>query len=140
MATWIVLLRGVNVGGANKLPMAGLRKIVGDLGHADVATHIQSGNVVMTTRRTDRAKLAAEICVEIKSECGLSVSAVLRTPEELQAAIAENPFPETGGDSRVLITFLSEKPKREDVAQLEVARFAPDRFEVVGSELYGYYA
>jgi uncharacterized protein (DUF1697 family) len=128
------------VGGANKLPMAGLRTFVADLGHGDVATYIQSGNVVMTSDRTDRAALADEICAGIKAEFALSVTAVLRTPKELQGAIVGNPFPDPGGESRVLITFFSERPKREDIAQLDRDRFAPDRFEVKGSELYGYYA
>jgi uncharacterized protein (DUF1697 family) len=140
MATWIVLLRGVNVGGANKLPMAGLRKIVADLGHGDVATYIQSGNAVMTSPRTGRTALADEICAAIKSEYGLSVSAVLRSPKELQAAIAANPFPDAEEPGRVLITFLSEKPTRQAVSGLERDRFAPDRFEIIGSDLYGFYA
>ncbi|MEY2554338.1 MAG: hypothetical protein QOC57_2198, partial [Ilumatobacteraceae bacterium] len=61
MATWVVLLRGVNVGGANRLPMADLRALMTSLGHAGVVTYIQSGNAVMTSQRTDRRALAAEI-------------------------------------------------------------------------------
>ncbi|MGZ7011012.1 MAG: DUF1697 domain-containing protein, partial [Ilumatobacteraceae bacterium] len=55
MATWIVLLRGINVGGANRLGMADLRALVGSLGHTSVSTYIQSGNIVLTSARSDRA-------------------------------------------------------------------------------------
>ncbi|MGZ4680257.1 MAG: DUF1697 domain-containing protein, partial [Ilumatobacteraceae bacterium] len=92
MATWIVLLRGINVGGANRLGMGDLRALVGSLGHTSVSTYIQSGNIVLTSARSDRAAMAAEICVGIDRAPGLSVSAVLRTPEELRAALATNPF------------------------------------------------
>ncbi|HEY0518212.1 MAG TPA: DUF1697 domain-containing protein [Ilumatobacteraceae bacterium] len=140
MATWIVLLRGVNVGGANKLSMAALRDVMSDLGHSSVSTYIQSGNVVITSDRDDRSGLATEICAAITASFGLAVSAVLRTPDELRAALDMNPFTTVEGDARVLITFLSDKPTAADVAKLDAERFAPDRFEVVGSELYGYYA
>jgi uncharacterized protein (DUF1697 family) len=140
MATWIVLLRGVNVGGANRLTMADLRELVTTLGHTGVSTYIQSGNIVMTSARLDRATLATEICDGIESTFGPKVSAVLRTPEELRAALAANPFSaEADGGTRVLITFLSDAPAPDDIARLEPQRFLPDRFELLGSELYNFY-
>ena len=138
MATWIVLLRGVNVGGANRLSMADLRKAMTGLGHTDVSTYIQSGNIVLTSPRADRVELAAEICGAVNSTFGLSVSAVLRTHNELRAALAANPF-EGEESTRVLIMFLSDAPAPEDLTLLERDRFLPDRFELVGSELYGLY-
>jgi uncharacterized protein (DUF1697 family) len=139
MATWIVLLRGVNVGGANRLAMGDLRDFITTLGHSEVSTYIQSGNVVMTSHRTDRATLAAEICDGIQTTFGPVVSAVLRTPEELRAALDANPFTAGEDATRVLITFLSGTPSPEGVARLEPDRFLPDRFELAGGELYGYY-
>ncbi|HEX3087142.1 MAG TPA: DUF1697 domain-containing protein [Ilumatobacteraceae bacterium] len=138
MTTWIVLLRGVNVGGANRLAMADLRDLVTTLGHSGVATYIQSGNVVMTSPRTDRSTMATEICSQIADSFGHKVSAVLRTPDELRHALANNPFATDEG-TRVLITFLSDKPSPADVDALEPDRFLPDQFAIVGSELYGYY-
>ncbi len=105
------------------------------LGHAEVATYIQSGNAVMTSRRTDRAALAAEICSVIKDAHGLSVSAVLRSPKELSAALATYPYPDDAEGSR-LIAFLSEAPTAGNAAALEPERFLPDRFELHGSELH----
>ena len=139
MATWVVLLRGVNVGGANKLAMADLRDVVTSLGHTGVSTYIQSGNVVLKSDRKDRPAMADEICAGIKATSGLSVLAVLRTPKELRASLAANPFEEAPDGPRVLITYLSAAPASDDIAQLDPDRFVPDQFVVIGSELYGMY-
>jgi uncharacterized protein (DUF1697 family) len=139
MATWVVLLRGVNVGGANRLAMADLRTLVTSLGHAQVTTYIQSGNIVLSSAKSDRAVLAAEICAGIEQAHGLVVSAVLRTPDELRRSLADNPFTDAADAARVLITFLSAAPRAVDVERLEAERFLPDRFELRGSDLYGHY-
>ncbi|MEO8265183.1 MAG: DUF1697 domain-containing protein [Ilumatobacteraceae bacterium] len=138
MATWIVLLRGVNVGGANRLGMAELRTAMTELGHTGVSTYIQSGNIVLTSSAADRAELATEICTVVRSRFGLSISAVLRTHDELRAALAANPFEGEEG-TRMLIMFLSDVPAPDDVVLLEPDRFLPDRFALIGSELYGLY-
>ena len=140
MSTWIVLLRGVNVGGKNRLAMSDLRELVTTLGHTGVATYIQSGNVAMTSPRSDRDAIALEIGAGIATSFGHKVSAVLRTPDELRVALANNPYATAGVDSKhVYITFFSDVPSPEHVALLERDRFLPDRFEVIGSELYGCY-
>jgi uncharacterized protein (DUF1697 family) len=139
MARWIVLLRGVNVGGANRLAMADLRVLMGSLGHTSVSTYIQSGNIVLTSAGSDRDGLAAEICAGIELAHGLSVSAVLRTPHELRAAIAANPFTTEPEATKVLITFLSAVPAAEHLAKLERDRFSPDQFQLLGSEIYMHY-
>jgi len=141
MTTWVVLLRGVNVGGANRLAMSDLRDLVGSLGHSEVVTYIQSGNVVLRSPRNDRAIVAAEICDGIRSTFGLTVSAILRTLDELRAAVAANPFrAEAEADAaRVHITFLSAVPEPDRAAQLEPDRFSPERFALVGSDLYLHY-
>ena len=139
MATWVVLLRGINVGGANRLAMADLRVVMTSLGHVDVSTFIQSGNVILTSSRSDRTTIATEISAAIEEAHGLNVTAVLRTPHELTASLAANPFRTEPEPSRVLVTFLSEAPSPVDIAKLEPDRFVPDRFELVGRELYAHY-
>ena len=139
MASWVVLLRGVNVGGANRLAMADLRDVVTDLGHTEVSTYIQSGNVVLSSARKDRAAMAAEICAGIQATSGMSVAAVLRTPKELRASLAANPFKEVPAGASALITYLSNVPAADDAAELETDRFLPDQFVLLGSELYGLY-
>ena len=139
MATWVVLLRGINVGGANRLAMADLRAVMTSLGHTEVSTYIQSGNVVVNSSRSDRTTMAAEIRAGIERAHGLDVFAVLRTPTELRAAVAANPFADESQGTRVLITFLSGTPPPDDVARLEPDRFVPDQFQVLGADLYGLY-
>jgi uncharacterized protein (DUF1697 family) len=139
MATWIALIRGINVGGSNKLAMTGLRDLVTSLGHTDVSTYIQSGNVVLTSRRSDRSTLTVEIATGIERAFGLSVTVVLRTPAELCAALEANPFTTEADGSRVIITFLSEAPSPDGISRLEPDRFVPDRFELCGTELYAHY-
>lgn len=138
MTTWVVLLRGVNVGG-KKLVMSDLRSVISSLGHTDVSTYIQSGNALMTTPRTDRQALADEMAEEIERVHGLSTSVILRTADELSAALAANPFASVAETARVVITFLSDLPHPDDVDTLEPDRFAPDRFELRGTEMYAHY-
>ena len=139
MATWVVLLRGVNVGGANRLAMANLRDLITSLGHTEVSTYIQSGNIVLTSARTDRAGMAAELCDGIEATFGLAVSAVLRTPDELRATLAANPYATEPNATRVLVTFLTEVPSPDAAARLEPGRFVPERFELLGAELFAHY-
>lgn len=81
----VALLRGINVGGANRLPMADLRRIVAGCGHGEVRTLIASGNVVFTTRRRNRATLAAEIEAAIRADTGLTVPVLLLSHAQLTA-------------------------------------------------------
>jgi len=121
--------------------MSDLRGLIGALGHSEVTSYIQSGNLLMTSPRVDRAAIAAEICAEIESSFGLVVSTILRTPHELRAGLAANPFvAEAEADAaRVHIMFLSAVPEPDRVAQLEPGRFGADRFALIGSDLFLHY-
>jgi len=96
MPTHVALLRGINVGGRNKVAMADLRKIVESLGHRDVATYIQSGNVVFTSEDADTAAIAAELERALEETLGLRPSVVVLSQAELAKVIADNPFPRRG--------------------------------------------
>lgn len=137
MATWVVLLRGINVGGKT-LPMASLRNIMSSLGHADVSTYIQSGNALM---KSDGARddLTDELREEIDRVLGMDVTVILRTPAELARALKVNPFRSAAETARVTITFLSAQPTPAAAATLEMERFVPDRFDLIGSELFMHY-
>ena len=93
MRTHVALLRGINVGGNNKVPMAGLRELMTSLGYADVATYIQSGNVVFTAPGADSGKLAAELDEKIAERFGVPGHVVVVTRDELAAVIAGEPVP-----------------------------------------------
>ena len=84
MATHVALLRGINLGGRNKVAMADLRTLVGELGHADVATYIQSGNVLFTAPEdADCDALARAMTEAIAAKLGVTAPVVVVTREEL---------------------------------------------------------
>src|SRR6186997_1339114 len=91
MATYVALLRGINVGGARKLPMADLAALLTGLGLEDVRTYIASGNVVFRAPSGGRA-LASRIERAIEEATGLDVAVLLRTPAELAKVVERNPF------------------------------------------------
>ncbi len=119
--------------------MADLRDVVIGLGHTEVSTYIQSGNVVLSSDRKDRVAIGEEICAAVRTTSGLAVAAVLRSPKELRASLAANPFNDVPDGASALITYLSRVPAADDLSRLEPDRFLPDRFVVSGSELYGMY-
>src|SRR5262245_32024671 len=94
MPTHVALLRGINVGGHNKVAMAELRKVVASLGHTEVATYIQSGNVVFTTAETDTAALAAAMERAIAEALGVRPRVVVLSREELARVVDDNPYPD----------------------------------------------
>ncbi len=131
MPKYIALLRGINVGGARKVPMADLRELFEALGHTDVQTYIQSGNVVFTTK--DGAPMRVKKALEqaIEREFRFAVAVILRAPRELASVVQRNPF---GTDAYV--TFLDIPPEKQRVATLDPTKFAPDEFQVDGREIY----
>lgn len=132
MPTYVALLRGVNVGGSRKLPMASLRSLVESLGHTEVTTYIQSGNVVFTSDG-DVAPRSLEAAIERK--LGLDVSVMLRTRADLERIVKANPF--SGVDlAKVHVGFMTAKPKPAAIADLDGERFAPDAFAIKGREIY----
>ena len=134
---YVVLLRGVNVGGRGKLPMARLRELMEGLGYTDVATLLQSGNAVFTSKEKSPAKVVKQLEAAIAEEFGFEVSVVIRTRDELAAAIQANPLP--GAEetpSQFLVTFLSDVPEPKRLGEINPAAYLPDEFRVVGREIY----
>jgi uncharacterized protein (DUF1697 family) len=130
---YAALLRGINVGGKNKVPMPQLKELFEGLGHADVVTYIQSGNVVFRAASAD----ARAIEERIADVFGLDVSVVLRTGAELSAAAAANPFLVRGAETKPLyVVFLAREPAMEAVAELDPDRSPGDRFSVNGRDVY----
>ena len=93
MATHIALLRGINVGGRNKVAMADLRAVVAALGHTDVATYIQSGNVLFTSGEADTEALAAGLEEAIASNLGVKPAVVVLSRADLARAVRDSPYP-----------------------------------------------
>jgi len=92
MATHIALLRGINVGGRNKVAMAELRDVVAGLGHTGVSTYIQSGNVVFTSDEADTEALGKALAEAIAARLGVTPSVIVLSCEELAGVVRDNPY------------------------------------------------
>lgn len=143
MATHVALLRGINVGGKNKVAMADLRALVTGLGHTGVATYIQTGNVLFTAAPdTDCGAAARALAEAITATLGVSAPVVVVTRDELAQVRAANPFPDEPDPRRVHAVLLSEPPGPDLTARLDAAaaqaaaRGARDEFAVTGRTLY----
>jgi uncharacterized protein (DUF1697 family) len=139
MASHIALLRAVNVGGHNRVPMARLRELILALGYEDVRTLLQSGNALFST--TDTADTAEQrLEAQIEGELGLSVRVLVRTRDELASVIETNLLGELATDpSRYAVTFLSRAPDPARLAALDPSAFLPDVFRAQGREIYAWY-
>jgi uncharacterized protein (DUF1697 family) len=137
MTTFVALLRGVNVGGKNRISMPDLRSSVSSLGLEDVATYIQSGNVVFRSGKRGSRELAAGIERQIANDFGADVTVLLRTAAELEKIAGANPFAKGEADlSKLHVVFLDRKPAQSAVAELDPERSPPDEFAVRGREIY----
>jgi uncharacterized protein (DUF1697 family) len=135
--TYLALLRGINVGGKNKLPMNELTGIFAGAGCADVRTYIQSGNVLFKATAKLAAELPDRIAARIAEQFGYRTPVVLRTTAELADVVAGNPFLKQGGDKDLLhVLFLSSLPSQELISSLDPGRSPPDAFLVKGREVY----
>ncbi|MFF7155168.1 DUF1697 domain-containing protein [Streptomyces sp. NPDC008139] len=137
---YVALLRGINVGGKNKLPMQTLRDLLASIGAADIRTHLQSGNAVFTHAQADPGRLAADLEQRISDELGLTVACLIRTGADLRRVVDANPFPMDGvNPSRFMVTFLSGPVPLDKLAAIDAAAYAPDEFRPGRSEIYGHF-
>lgn len=123
MPTHVALLRGINLGGRNRVAMADLRALVAGLGHADVSTYIQSGNVVFTARpgAPGTSALASELAAAVASDLGVTAPAVVLTAAELAAAVEANPFGDEPDPRRVHAVFRSGPASQDLTARVAAA-------------------
>jgi uncharacterized protein (DUF1697 family) len=124
MATHVALLRGINVGGRNKVPMAELRQVVTSLGHTGVTTYIQSGNVLFTSTSTSTTELASALESAIAEAFGIWASVVVLTREELAGVLQDNPYPGEPNAKLVHVVFLSSEPPKELLDRIATAESA----------------
>jgi uncharacterized protein (DUF1697 family) len=134
---YVALLRGVNVGGKNKLPMKDLKALFVEAGAENVRTYIQSGNVVFEADTDASVRHAELITKQIQERFGIRTTLVLRTVEELKEVLAENPFLMRGvALDELYVAFLADRPSQERVAALDPDRSPPDELVVRGREIY----
>ena len=108
MKTYIALLRAVNVGGTGKLPMADLKRLCEAAGFTQVRTYIASGNVVLNSA-TGPAQVKSLLEAALAADAGKPVGVMLRTPAEMAAVLASNPFPKAA-PNRMVVIFLDATP------------------------------
>lgn len=133
----VALLRGINVGGKNSLPMKDLAAMFERAGCGSVRTYIQSGNVVFDAPAPLIKTLAAKIAGDIEKRFGFRAPVVLRSAAELDDAVRANPFVKKAADPKALhVYFLAGQPDAKAIAALDPARSSPDAFEVRGREIY----
>lgn len=143
---WILLLRGVNVGGRHSLPMRELVEILESLGLEDVRTYIQSGNAVFRAPRGVSASqadeiaaaLAEEVAAAIRARRGFRPRALVLGAERLERAAAASPFQaESDADDRsVHVSFLVATPETPDLDGLSAIRAPSERFHLDGDVFY----
>jgi uncharacterized protein (DUF1697 family) len=140
MKICIALLRGINVGGKNLLPMKELVAMLGDLGARKVKTYIQSGNAVFVLKDKNTSKLANQITEEIKKRRGFDPHVLLLELEDFERVIQQNPFPaEAEADPKALHAgFLAAAPERPDLETLESLKSDSERFRLIGRVFYLY--
>lgn len=135
MATYVALLRGVNVGGKT-LAMTELRRVFVDLGHKEVRTYIQSGNVVFDAAGS-AARVVAELERRIAGELALDTTILLRSAKDLARVVEKNPFLRRGADPGALhVTFLAAAPGAGASARLDAPGAEPDELQLVDREIY----
>ena len=136
MTVFVALLRGVNVGGRSKLPMAQLRQTAADCGFGAVQTYIQSGNLVLTSDRRPAA-VAELLASAIVTEGGLRPRVAVRSHDELAALAAGNPYLARSTEPKQLhVAFLAGGTEPVLPAEPELARFAPEELTVAGRDTY----
>jgi uncharacterized protein (DUF1697 family) len=133
---WVALLRGINVGGANRLAMADLRATMVGAGATDVATHVQSGNVVFTHPVSEAEQLATMLSSAITSRHGLTVPVIVRTGAEMGRLTTGHPDDGVIEPKYLHVVFFDRLPGTTSLPPIDAGRFVPDRFVVDGREAY----
>jgi uncharacterized protein (DUF1697 family) len=138
MARYVALLRGINVGGNKKVPMAELRAMTESMGFTDVKTLLQSGNMVFTGKAIATAKLEAQLEKATRSEIGVECSYMVRTDAEWRSIIAANPYAAMAkaDPSHLLVQVCKEAPSAAAVKALRVHAVPGEEIRLVGRELF----
>ncbi|MEU9032650.1 DUF1697 domain-containing protein [Streptomyces sp. NPDC048383] len=136
---YAALLRGINVGGSKKVPMARLRPLMEALGHGDVRTYLQSGNAVFTSTRQDPDALARELEAAIEAHFGFRVACLVVDGDHLKAVADACPFPAAELEGKQLhATFFSEQPAEDRFRSVDPAAHLPEEYRIGDRVVYLY--
>jgi uncharacterized protein (DUF1697 family) len=139
VARYVVLLRGINLGSTNRVPMGRLRSALEEAGFEEVATYVQSGNVVLTSRDS-AAKVARAVERLVESEFGLKIPVVVRTRAQVAEVVERNPLAKVAKDpKRYQVSFLEKKPSATLMRKLEEVAAPSERVVAEGREIYAWH-
>ena len=134
---YVAFLRGINVGGKNKVKMETLREVFSSLGFENVKTYINSGNIIFETKKTDDKKLAAKIEKAIEKEFDLQVKTIVRSISEIEEIVKNNPFDgQFENDKDLHVFFLDEEMPEEKRDILLSNNNENEMFYVRGREIF----
>jgi uncharacterized protein (DUF1697 family) len=134
---YVALLRGINLGPRNRIAMADLRAVVASAGLDDVATHIQTGNVLVTSAPNRADAVEGAIKGAIRTELGLEIEVIVRTAAQLRRIVKGNPFLAKGAEPPTLyVGFLKARPAAPNARRLEGTDFGDDELALKGTEVY----
>ena len=137
--TYAALLRGINVGGSRKVPMAALRTLMESLGYGGVRTYLQSGQAVFSSGHGDEESLARELTGAIEKEFGFSVDVIVRDHAYLKAVAEACPFPAADLEAKQLhVTYFSAPVDADRFAGIDAASYLPEEFRLGDRALYLY--
>jgi len=137
MKTWISLLRGINVGGKNILPMKALRQILEELGYQNVQTYIQSGNCVFDSSKSSSSAISENIAQAIDDHSGFSPTVITISKAQLLDAVRHNPFDaEKNEPKNIHFYFLSQAPTTENMGALQKLKQPTEEFSLSKSMFY----
>jgi uncharacterized protein (DUF1697 family) len=141
MTKFIALLRGVNVGGHRKVPMAELREVLTELGYREVSTLLASGNFVFEAKSAKPPALEKKLEAELAKTLGLETDIMVRDPKEWDAVIDANPFVKEAAatPARVLVMVLKTKPSADAVKKTIAGNRGPELLHVHQREAYVFY-
>jgi uncharacterized protein (DUF1697 family) len=136
-SSYLALLKGINVGGKNKLPMQDLKDIFIRAGCTEVRTFIQSGNVIFNSSPDLVHQIAGRVSTAIQERFGYEVPVLLRSAGQLAGVVGNNPYVKEGADTDSLhVIFLQAKPDPDRLARIDANWSAPDSFVLQGQEIY----
>ncbi len=140
MTTWVIFLRGINVGGKNKLPMAELRACLAAQGFEKVTTYIQSGNVVLrSSEEVSRSDIETQIKTAIYEDFGFDISVMAVTPQNLVSAMSANPWGQDfDAPNFMFLFFLQTIPEAPDMDVLRALATENEKIELIGNACYAY--
>jgi len=137
MPAYVALLRSVNVAGHGRLSMVDLQQTFIALGHTDVSTYIQTGNVLFRSPSKNMPNLAAVIEQQLRLDFGSAPTVIMRTVPDLTRVVATSPFAEQGADpSRHHVTFLAEPPSPARLREFSAPASGRDELVIIGQEVY----